>query len=85
MDREHIEMHEHLYQEVPEIKQIFADDPGNVFLWLIGRDVPNLSDNGLMKFWCIAGEWIYKIYHKAILSGSGFGLKPGVHVPMSYT
>ena len=73
MDREHIEMHEHLYQEVPEIKQIFADDPGNVFLWLIGRDVPNLSDNGLMKFRCIAGEWIYKIYHKAILSRSGIG------------
>ena len=27
MYREHVEMHEHLYQEVPEIKQMFAEEP----------------------------------------------------------
>ena len=73
MYREQMEMHEHLRREVPEIEQIFAEDPGNIFLWLLGKNIPNLSDKSHMKFRCIAGIWIYKIYHKAILSRSGIG------------
>ena len=62
MYREQVEMHKHICQEIPEIKQIFADEPGNVLLWLLGKNVPNISDESHMKFRCVAGVWIYKIY-----------------------
>ena len=73
MYNEQLDMHEHIYREVPEIRQKLADEPNNVFFWLLGRNIPDISEECHIKFRCIAGQWIYRIYHKAVMSRSGIG------------
>ena len=73
MYNEQLEMHEQIYLIIPEMRQKFADEPRNVFFWLLGKNIPDISEECHMKFRCTVGKWIYKIYHKAVLNRSGIG------------
>ena len=73
MYTEQLHMHEQIVCVIPEMRQKFADEPSRVFFWLLGRNIPDLSEECHMKFRCIAGKWIYKMYHKAVLNRSGIG------------
>ena len=73
MYKEQFHMHEQIFRVIPEMRQKFADEPSNAFFWLLGRNIPNVSEECQVKFRCIAGKWIYKMYHKAVLNRSGIG------------
>ena len=73
MHEEQKGLHEQLSLVTPEIIEKFAEEPQNSFFWLIGRNVPNISDKCLQDFRCIAGKWIYKMYNKAIKNRCGVG------------
>ena len=62
------EMHEHLSLIVPEIVEEIAEEPHNSFFWLMGRNVPDISEKCHKDFRCITGKWIYKIYNKAVMN-----------------
>ena len=73
MYEEQKEMYEQLYLFVPEIHEKFAEDPQNSFFWLMGRNVPDISEKCNKEFRRIAGKWIYKIYNKAVINRCGVG------------
>ena len=73
MYEEQKEMYEQLSLYEPEIHVKFAEEPQNSFVWLMGRNVPDISEKCHKVFRCIAGKWIYKIYNKAVLNRCGVG------------
>ena len=73
MYHEQKEMHEQISLYVPEIMGKFTEEPHNVFFWLIGRNVPDISEKGHMDLELIAGRWIYRIYRKVVLNRRGIG------------
>ena len=48
-------------------------DIQNVFFWLLGRNVNDLSEESHIEFRRIAGMWIHRIYCKAVKNRSGIG------------
>ena len=70
---EHVEMHDHIYRCIPEIKKIFTEEPHNVFFWLLGRNVKDICEESHIEFRRIAGMWIHRIYCKAVRNRSGIG------------
>ena len=66
-------MYDQIYRNAPEIRKIFTDEPSNVFFWLLGRNIPDISKNDHIALRRIAGRWIYRIYYKAVQNRSGVG------------
>ena len=73
MHKEQVEMYEHIYRHVPEIRKRFADESQNVFFWLLGRNIDDISEESHIEYRRIAGMWIHIIYCKAVKSRCGVG------------
>ena len=51
----------------------FEENPHEVFNWLIGKDIPNISRDLLHKMWLISGKSIDKIYSQICKDRVGIG------------
>ena len=55
------------------IRRKFAEEPRNVFFWLLGRNIPDFNEIDHLALRRTAGMWIRRIYLKAVQSRSGIG------------
>ena len=70
---EQVEMYNQIYLCAPVIRRMFAEEPQNVFFWLLGRNIPDLSKIDHLALRRTAVMWIRRIYLKAVQSRSGIG------------
>ena len=67
------QMFERIYEKTPEVEEIFANDPPEVFAWLLGRELPRCLPNTMLEVWRISGQVINMIYTDVIMSRKGVG------------
>ena len=67
------QMLERIYENAPEVEEIFANDPPKVFAWLLGKEIPRCPPNAMLEVWRISGQVINTIYMDVIRSRKGIG------------
>ena len=50
------QMLERIYENAPEVEEIFANDPPKVFAWLLGKEIPRCPPNAMLEVWRISGR-----------------------------
>ena len=68
-----IKMYDELYGLCEDIRDIFRNDPKNVFFWLIGKNMPDKDDIFMNDVLCISGRFINEMYIKAVRGRTGVG------------
>ena len=72
-DSERNSMYDEIYKICPNAKRLCEKEIGLVPYFLLGRRIPEMEENELIWFWSISGEFINRMYKKAISSRTGIG------------
>ena len=55
------------------IRSEFENKPSEVFSWLIGKSIPNVSNEFMFRVWLVAGEFISYKYSQICRERTGVG------------
>ena len=66
-------MFEDLYSFCGELRTLFVDKPGEVFYWLIGKDIDDCDEAFMNAFLTISGKAINEIYVRTTRDRTGVG------------
>ena len=67
------EMYEKIYNECPNVRRIFRVEVKHIPYYLLGRVIPELDINEMIRFWITSCDYINRMYRKAISNRVGVG------------
>ena len=71
--QERYDMYNEIYKICPNAKRLCENKVELIPYFLLGRRIPEMEENEMIWFWCISGEFINRMYKKAISSRKGIG------------
>ena len=66
-------MTEDIANECDSIGRAFADEPGEMFYWPLGKPIPDIEEAQMTAMRIIAGAGINNIYRKVLMTRTGVG------------
>ena len=66
-------MYEKIYNECPKVKRIFSKETKHVPYYLLGSEIPHLEEKEMICLLRISGDYISRMYKKAISNRVGVG------------
>ena len=73
-DRLQRDMYLELAQANNQIEEIFADNPQEVFGWLIGKPIESFDRSEMHNVWLIYRKYIYEMYMQTCMAKDKDGI-----------